>query len=319
MDDKPLVSICCITFNHAPYLKECLDGFVMQQTNFKYEVIIHDDASTDGTQEIIKEYTQKYPDIFKPILQTENQYSKGVKRILATFCYPKAKGKYIALCEGDDYWTDPLKLQKQVDFLEAHPDIVYTCHRYLVQVEHDTNKKLFPNKYLDHFPKSEGFEFDLEFAFNGDWIAKTLTALFRKNILNKQQLMGCKYYRDAHLVYDILSQGNGFCFQFVGGVYRKQKGGVWSQINSCKKLYTEVKTWEEIAKRTPSKFNKNKLRRCYTLYVHESLKNKNLFKVENLTQLKLLFQTPTDYINLRKEHKHQNELDRIKNFKLNQD
>ena len=95
MDDKPLVSICCITFNHAPYLKECLDGFVMQQTNFKYEVIIHDDASTDGTQEIIKEYTQKYPDIFKPILQTENQYSKGVKRILATFCYPKAKGKYI--------------------------------------------------------------------------------------------------------------------------------------------------------------------------------------------------------------------------------
>lgn len=120
--NQPLVSICCITFNHAPYIRQCLDGFVMQQTSFPFEIIIHDDASTDGTQDIIKEYIEKYPLLFKPILQEQNQYSKGIRSILATFCYPKASGKYIALCEGDDYWTDPLKLQKQVDFLEANPD-----------------------------------------------------------------------------------------------------------------------------------------------------------------------------------------------------
>jgi len=94
----------------------------MQKTRFKYEVIIHDDCSTDGTTDIIREYAQKHPELIVPIFQSVNQYQNGNKRILATFVYPKARGKYIALCEGDDYWTDPLKLQKQVDFLESHPD-----------------------------------------------------------------------------------------------------------------------------------------------------------------------------------------------------
>src|SRR5690606_25359461 len=103
------------------FIRQCLDGIFMQKCNFEYEILIHDDASTDDTQKIIKEYQQKYPEIIKPILQTENQYSKGVRGIMARFNFPRAKGKYIALCEGDDYWTDPLKLQKQIDFLENNP------------------------------------------------------------------------------------------------------------------------------------------------------------------------------------------------------
>lgn len=118
-----LVSVICLTYNHSSFIKQCLDGFVMQETNFNYEVIIHDDASTDDTQDIIKEYAQKYTDIFVPILQKENQYSKHIQ-IGSTFIYPICRGKYIAYCEGDDYWTDPLKLQRQVDFLEANPDHV---------------------------------------------------------------------------------------------------------------------------------------------------------------------------------------------------
>ena len=109
----PLLSICCVTYNHKKYIRQCLDSFLMQKTNFKFEIIIHDDASTDGTADIIKEYYEKYPDIIKPIFQTENQFSQG-KSISKTFIYPRIKGKYVALCEGDDYWTDPYKLQKQV-------------------------------------------------------------------------------------------------------------------------------------------------------------------------------------------------------------
>ena len=113
----PLVSISCITYNHAPYIRQCLDGFMMQKTNFVFEVLIHDDASTDGTTEIIKEYEKKYPDIIKPIYEKENQWVKG-RRGSAVFNIPRAKGKYIALCEGDDCWIEPCKLQKQVDVME---------------------------------------------------------------------------------------------------------------------------------------------------------------------------------------------------------
>lgn len=119
--DEIMVSVCCTAYNHEKYIRKCLDGFLMQKTNFKFEVIVHDDASTDGTAAIIHEYELKYPDVIKPIYQTENQFSKGT-HISFTYLYPNAKGKYIALCEGDDFWTDANKLQKQFDALEANPE-----------------------------------------------------------------------------------------------------------------------------------------------------------------------------------------------------
>ena len=124
---RPTVSICCITYNHAPYIRSALDGFLMQETDFAYEILIHDDASTDGTADIIREYTARYPDIIKPILREENQYSKGISNI-SIFNFPRARGEFIAMCEGDDYWTDPHKLRKQVDFLRAHPDCSLCFH-----------------------------------------------------------------------------------------------------------------------------------------------------------------------------------------------
>lgn len=116
-----MVTIRCCAYNQEAYIRDCLEGFVMQKTNFRFEAIVHDDASTDGTAAIIKEYAEKYPDIIKPILETDNQYSKhdgSLGRIMDEHTH----GKYVAFCEGDDYWIDPLKLQKQVDFLESHPD-----------------------------------------------------------------------------------------------------------------------------------------------------------------------------------------------------
>jgi len=121
-DEIPLVSISCITYNHKQYIRDAIEGFLMQITNFPVEILIHDDASTDGTTEIIKEYEKRYPNLIKPLYEEENQWVKG-RRGSVVFNIPRAQGKYIAFCEGDDYWTDPYKLQKQVDFLESHPDI----------------------------------------------------------------------------------------------------------------------------------------------------------------------------------------------------
>lgn len=124
-----LVSIDCITYNHENYIAKALESFIMQKANFDFEILIHDDASTDRTPDIIREYQRKYPDIIKPVFEKENQYSKGEnKRICYVYNHIRAKGKYVAMCEGDDYWIDPYKLQKQVDFMENHLDCSMCFH-----------------------------------------------------------------------------------------------------------------------------------------------------------------------------------------------
>lgn len=127
------MSVLIITYNHEKYIREAIEGCLNQKTDFKYEIIVHDDASTDGTTDIVREYAMKFPDIIYPIIQTENQYSKGVK-ITPTIVIPKTKGKYIAFCEGDDYWCDTQKLQQQVDIMENDPEISMCFH---------ANKQLF--------------------------------------------------------------------------------------------------------------------------------------------------------------------------------
>ena len=127
IDVGPLVTIRSITYNHAKYIEKALDSFLNQITSFRFEIIIHDDASTDGTTDIIREYAQKYPNIIIPIIQTENQYSKHNGGIVKAI-NQNIHGKYVALCEGDDYWTDSLKLEKQVKYMETHPECSMTIH-----------------------------------------------------------------------------------------------------------------------------------------------------------------------------------------------
>lgn len=123
----PIVVIRCTVYNHEPYLRDCLEGFVMQQTNFPFVAIVHDDASTDNSAAIIREYEEKYPDIIKPIYEKENQWRKGTLTKVMNTAIEATGAKYVAMCEGDDYWTDPLKLQKQVDILEADESLMLCC------------------------------------------------------------------------------------------------------------------------------------------------------------------------------------------------
>lgn len=125
-DDEPVVvSICCITYNHGRFITECIEGFLDQECDFRVEIIIHDDASTDGTAQIVKEYADRHPTIIRAILQDSNQYSKAVNPYYA-YVFPAARGKYIAICDGDDYWSDPAKLARQANVLDENPEVVIT-------------------------------------------------------------------------------------------------------------------------------------------------------------------------------------------------
>ena len=134
MSEQPKVIIRCLVYNHEPYLRDCLEGFVMQKTNFPFKAVVHDDCSTDGSAAIIREYAEKYPHIIEPIYETENQYSKrdgSLRRVMDAATL--GRSPYFAYCEGDDYWIDPLKLQKQVDYMDAHPECSMVCSNAVVK------------------------------------------------------------------------------------------------------------------------------------------------------------------------------------------
>lgn len=217
-----MVTIRCLVYNHEPYLRQCLDGFVMQQTNFRFEAIVHDDASTDGSAAIIREYAAKYPDIIKPIYETENQYSKrdgSLRRIMNAHTH----GKYVAMCEGDDYWIDPLKLQKQVDFLEENPDYTMCFARAEEHFEDDgTENRLFS---LIENRDYEGIEL---FA---QWIVPTASVLYRREILATelyQRVLSNKNicFGDTPLFLTCAHYGKLRGFSDVFSVYRRHQGGM---------------------------------------------------------------------------------------------
>lgn len=150
---EPLVSIRCMTFNHKNYIARAIDSFLEQITNFPFEIIIHDDCSTDGTTEIVKEYEKLFPNIIRAFYEDENQYSKqGAWVIVIKQIAEKCKGKYIASCEGDDYWISQNKLQKQFDALKDHPNIsVCTCKTLIdsSKCEASYSEKYIPPKSFD--------------------------------------------------------------------------------------------------------------------------------------------------------------------------
>ena len=145
MDEKKTtckVSVLCAAYNHEEYLRQTLDSFLAQKTDFPFEVLINDDASTDTTADIIREYAEKHPDIIRPFYQEENLYSRRIN-LYDTVFFPAARGEYIALCEGDDYWNDPEKLQLQVNWLDIHPDYSACVHNSIGCFEDQPDKVLF--------------------------------------------------------------------------------------------------------------------------------------------------------------------------------
>jgi len=249
--DKPLVSICCITYNHEKYIKQCIDGFLVQKTSFDFEILIYDDASNDGTSEIIKSYQLNYPNLIKPIINEINQYSLGIRGIFAKYTFNRAKGKYIAICEGDDYWTDPLKLQKQVDFLEENQDYSMCFHNALFKYE-TKNYTINQIKIKDKDYTSD------ELLKN--WVVPTASIIFNKNLFNFNYF-NSNYIVNGDIFIVLISAevGNVRGFKDVMSTYRIQNKGLSiSRLkNSQLKLYLSYINHYKYIKTSFSKVSKS--------------------------------------------------------------
>ena len=226
--DKTVVSVICIVYNHAKYIEKCIESILNQKTNFKYELLIHDDASIDGTQEILKNYQTQYPNIIKVIYEKENQYSKGLK-IAKTFLYPIAQGKYFAFCEGDDCWIDDNKLQMQYDFMESHKNYFLCTHA--CYVNNCENPKHSYNKHTSNYSR----DFSLEECFKGGGglFATSSYFLKREVAIDMPKCFECKWMGDYQLVVYAAIKGKVYYIDKVMSQYNYMSINSWS-----KKVYT---------------------------------------------------------------------------------
>ena len=217
-----LVSICCLAYNHEKYIADALESFLMQKVNFGIEVIIHDDASTDKTADIIRQYQSKYPDIIKPIFQSENQWSQR-KSISMQFIWPKASGKYIAICEGDDYWLDPCKLQKQIDYMESHQECTMSFHAAEV-VGFDKKHIRVMRSYSENRICSAG-----DICIGGGSITPTASMVFRKELMkDPPHWYYCASFEDFPLALIVTCHGYAYYIDEVMSAYRTGVAGSWT-------------------------------------------------------------------------------------------
>jgi len=254
-DESIMVSILCTTYNHEKYIGQALESFINQKTNFKFEVIINDDCSTDNTANIIREYEKKYPDIIKPVYQKENQYSKHVK-IIQEVLIPKAKGKYLALCEGDDYFIDENKLQKQFDFLESHSEYAFCVHN---AIKVNTSRE----KIGEVHPVKENSDLTCEdFILGGGGFVVTNSIFthmkYAKNLPDYLKNFSLDYIWQIYFS----SKGKTYCFADEMSAYRIGTEGSWSSrmkkdydknINHCKRVKNCL---QEIDQYTNKKYHK---------------------------------------------------------------
>lgn len=241
---EPLVSICCTTYNLENYIRQTLDSFLMQKTDFPFEIIIHDDASTDRTPEIIREYAGIHPDLIQPIFQEENQYTKedmGLGGIFARHLFPAAGGTFIAMCDGDDYWTNQDKLQTQLDYLTEHNDLVACFTNATVLHENDQSRKLF------HTNLEEGIVPMKKIMLSGGAVYPSSALVFRKN-----ELLASPVYQniysyaadiriDTLLIYTLGVRGQIGFINRPMAVYRRWDGGLFSSIIENREKIAQMK------------------------------------------------------------------------------
>lgn len=244
---QPTVSVCMITYNHERYIKQAIESILMQETTFLVELVIGEDHSNDNTRQICEKYASEFPHIIRLL---HSDINLGMERnFLRTL--ESCRGKYIALCEGDDYWTYSQKLQRQVEFLEKKSEYNLICHRYGIIMGNDAQD--FTEDNLNNFFNQNSVFFDIDLKLlTTHWVTKTLTSVFRREAIDLKELSKYRYFRDVHLFYSLIKKGKGRCFNNNWGMYRKHEGGIHSTNSSYKMTETRVKIYKEIFQQNPS-------------------------------------------------------------------
>lgn len=252
-----MVSVICTAYNHEKFIRDALEGMVNQNTTFKFEVIVHDDASTDHTADIIKEYEEKYPDSIRAIYQKENQFTKC--HIYPTYLFPQVKGSYIAFCEGDDYWIDSLKLQKQVDFLESHKDYSMCMHN-AIRLNYETGEQNRMNTFSESGTYDQSmqilaglgtnFPAFASYVLRADWLKQAPSFFFDMNVVDYPIR---QYYANVGKVY---------YFQECMSVYRVATPSSYMKMTaSSQSFYNKytvsmIRFFEQFDRYTDRKYHK---------------------------------------------------------------
>lgn len=231
-NDKPLVTIWCPTYNHVQYIQDAIEGFIMQKTNFSYEIIIHDDASTDGTTEILKKYEARYPELIRVIYQSENIYQQKERRlIMRKIKQESIRGKYVATCEGDDYWVDNNKLQKQIDYLEENEECCVIGHNVYVE-DCQTGEKTLMNVNC-----KTGYISNGQIITDGV-VLQTGSIVCRRECIFFEEWMETYGIGDYPMKLNALNKGKIYYFEQPMSVYRSMHSNSWtSNLNQDPKKY----------------------------------------------------------------------------------
>lgn len=278
----PKVTVLCMAYNQEPFIRKTLDGFVMQKTNFPFEVLVHDDASTDKTPEIIREYAEKYPDIIIPILSKENHFQSGRSILIEEFL-PRIKGKYVAHCDGDDWWIDENKLQKQADFLDANPDffICSTCakvvwadnsHKSYISPDKKTLKYRSVQTFREMFEQNDVINSAVMYRWN-----------FKQSDEPKKNIMPGDWF--LHLLHAKYGKLKLLPEPMV--VYTRWKGGIWQDGKSAGFYIKNALALMNFYEVVSSKFginvslNKGKLA---SIIIEKCLEENQLTKISDLTK-----------------------------------
>ena len=242
----PKISVLMVTYNHEQYIAKALESVFAQKHPYSFEVVVGDDASTDRTSEIVADFSQKYPGVIKFI-----RHPKNVGHCRNYFCVLKAcQGEYVALLDGDDYWTDPEKLKTQIQFLDENPNFVLSCHRfrrYYSRTNH-YEEDLYPDLYKQS-PK--GFVMDPDQFFT-HWVAQTSTVVFRRESADILEFQAYKHFADVQLFFSVLQKGKGYAHGFWGAVYNMHGDGIWSRLDHFQRSRMNFNIVAELRGRYPT-------------------------------------------------------------------
>jgi len=250
---EPLVSICCTAYNHKKYIAQTLESFLSQRTGCPFEILVHDDASTDGTAEIIRSYADRHPNLIRPRFQTENQYSKNIP-INETFNFPRAQGKYIALCEGDDYWCNADKLQRQISHMESDPECTFSFTNGYI---HDASGAAPDREFLPYYEAERRWYKGKSARYELDEIARlsfipTASIVFRTDALRalpREFREKMCQYGDLRMKLYLTAAGYAWYEHVYGCVYRENVSGsamqIWNKESRCQR-YARYQTVVEM-------------------------------------------------------------------------